>query len=247
MTQLARSPDPRPAGQPARPADPPTGEGPVSNVPTGDPVDRPGGQAPDGSSPSPEPTDRRADEANPAPPTPERPSRPDAGQPPTDGHRTNGDRPEAADPRTDDRRTGGVDPAAPAGASDRPATTRQRTDPTGLAPVTPARPDRLDAGQRATGDHRAGRTDPAGPGEAADPPTGEANPGAPGQAAGRAEGANREWTVAAGDSFWSIAAEVLAGAEGRPPSDRAMQLLMSIGVALLAALMIFALTNDLRC
>lgn len=35
---------------------------------------------------------------------------------------------------------------------------------------------------------------------------------------------------------------------GHPPSDRAMQLLMSVGLALLAAVMIFALSNDLfRC
>jgi len=35
---------------------------------------------------------------------------------------------------------------------------------------------------------------------------------------------------------------------GQPPSDRALQMLMSVGLALLAAVMIFALSNDLfRC
>jgi regulator of sigma E protease len=34
---------------------------------------------------------------------------------------------------------------------------------------------------------------------------------------------------------------------GRPPSDRALQLLMGAGLAALLALMVFALTNDLFC
>ena len=34
---------------------------------------------------------------------------------------------------------------------------------------------------------------------------------------------------------------------GRPPSHRAMQVMMSVGLALVLALMVFGLTNDLRC
>ncbi|SFP25830.1 RIP metalloprotease RseP [Tranquillimonas alkanivorans] len=34
---------------------------------------------------------------------------------------------------------------------------------------------------------------------------------------------------------------------GRPPSDRAMRVLMSVGLALIGTLMVFALTNDLFC
>jgi regulator of sigma E protease len=36
-------------------------------------------------------------------------------------------------------------------------------------------------------------------------------------------------------------------ATGRPPSDRALQVLMTVGLALIAGLMVFALTNDLFC
>ncbi|MEP3892497.1 MAG: site-2 protease family protein, partial [Litorimonas sp.] len=34
---------------------------------------------------------------------------------------------------------------------------------------------------------------------------------------------------------------------GRPPSDKALRILMTIGLALLGTLMIFALTNDFFC
>jgi regulator of sigma E protease len=34
---------------------------------------------------------------------------------------------------------------------------------------------------------------------------------------------------------------------GRPPSDRALRILMAVGLALIGTLMIFALSNDLFC
>ena len=37
------------------------------------------------------------------------------------------------------------------------------------------------------------------------------------------------------------------GVTGRPPSDRAVNLLTSIGLALVVGLMFFGLSNDLRC
>jgi len=34
---------------------------------------------------------------------------------------------------------------------------------------------------------------------------------------------------------------------GKPPSDKALRILMSVGLALILSLMVFALTNDLFC
>ena len=34
---------------------------------------------------------------------------------------------------------------------------------------------------------------------------------------------------------------------GKPPSDRALRILMTVGLTALLALMVFALTNDLFC
>jgi regulator of sigma E protease len=34
---------------------------------------------------------------------------------------------------------------------------------------------------------------------------------------------------------------------GRPPSDRALRVLMGIGLTLILSLMVFALTNDIFC
>jgi regulator of sigma E protease len=34
---------------------------------------------------------------------------------------------------------------------------------------------------------------------------------------------------------------------GRPPSDRALRILMAIGIALIATLMVFAVFNDMFC
>ena len=37
------------------------------------------------------------------------------------------------------------------------------------------------------------------------------------------------------------------GSPRRPPSDRAMQILMTVGIAMILSLMVFALSNDIFC
>ena len=67
-------------------------------------------------------------------------------------------------------------------------------------------------------DGTAAPTQPASPDAHAPAPADAAN-----EPASRSGGPAEQWTVAAGESFWSIAEEVLTDIAGREPTDQAIR------------------------